>query len=221
MDPEQVRARTRQVVERHLDRGDVTGWLEALYAMADGDAGKVPWADLVANPHLVAWAERGAVGDDGGRALVIGCGLGDDAEYLVSLGFDVVGFDVAPTAIEWCRRRFGQSRVDYRVADLLAMPGEWNGAFDLVVEIYTLQSLPVEVQPEAMRCIAGSVRAAGTLLVICRGRDDDADRGQIPWPLSKADLARFGDFGLREMSFDDYMDDEDPPVRRFRVVYRA
>jgi hypothetical protein len=27
-------------------------------------------------------------------------------------------------------------------------------------------------------------------------------------------------YGLREMASEDYMDDEKPPVRRFRVMYR-
>jgi protein-L-isoaspartate O-methyltransferase len=36
----------------------------------------------------------------GKRALVVGCGLGYDAEFLARLGYAVTGFDVAPTAIE-------------------------------------------------------------------------------------------------------------------------
>ena len=109
-------------------------------------------------------SEREALAGDGRRALVVGCGLGDEAEFLASLPFDVVAFDIAPTAVEWCRRRFGDSGVDYRVTDLFDMPDEWRGAFDLVVEIYTLQSLPSDVQPEAMACIAGTVRPGGRLL---------------------------------------------------------
>jgi len=33
------------------------------------------------------------------RALVVGSGLGDDAEHVASLGFDTLAFDVSPTAI--------------------------------------------------------------------------------------------------------------------------
>ncbi|MCC5670705.1 class I SAM-dependent methyltransferase [Nostoc sp. CHAB 5784] len=41
----------------------------------------------------------------GQKALVIGCGLGDDAEAIASLGFEVTAFDISPTAIAWCQER--------------------------------------------------------------------------------------------------------------------
>ena len=215
------RAKARDLAKEHLDRGDAIGWFEALYVRADGNADVIPWADLAPNPNLVAWAERERLHGDGRRALVVGCGLGDDAEYLVGLGFETTAFDVAPTAVDWCRRRFPESPVAYRVADLFRMPGEWRAAFDLVIEAYTLQSLPVETHAEALSCLASTVRPDGRLFVICRGRDAEDERGQIPWPLSRADLAPLINLGLEEVSFEDYVDDEDPPVHRFRVVYRA
>jgi hypothetical protein len=42
----------------------------------------------------------------------------------------------------------------------------------------------------------------------------------MPWPLTKEELTDFLRLGLREVSFEDYLDDEVPPVRRFRVEYR-
>lgn len=70
-----------------------------------------------------------------GWALVVGCGLGADAEYIARLGFDTVAFDVAETAIRLARERFPESTVDYVVRDLLDPPAEWLRAFDLVAEI--------------------------------------------------------------------------------------
>jgi 2-polyprenyl-3-methyl-5-hydroxy-6-metoxy-1,4-benzoquinol methylase len=49
----------------------------------------------------------------------VGCGLGADAEYLASLGFDTVGFDISETAIRLARERFPGSAVRYVSADLL------------------------------------------------------------------------------------------------------
>ncbi len=222
------RAKARELARRHLERGDAIGWFERLYVEADGDADVVPWADLAPNPNLVSWCERESlrgdgptVGDAPRQALVIGCGLGDDAEYLAGLGFAVVAFDVAPTAIDWCRHRFDRSRVDYRAADLFDPPPGWRQAFDFVAEGYTLQVLPPRLHAEAMRRMVDTIRPGGTLLVITRGRDADGDPGLMPWPLSRDDLQQFVDLGLEEMSFEDYVDDEDPPVRRFRVAYRA
>ena len=154
-----------------------------------------------------------------GRALVIGCGLGDDAEVLSETSFDVVAFDVSPTAIRWCGQRFPESKVRYCVEDLFHPPSNWVSGFDFVLESYTLQVLPQPVRGEAQRKIASFVAADGRLLVICRGRDDGEDEGNMPWPLTRDELREFLACGLEEVRFEDYVDDETPPVRRFRVEY--
>jgi 2-polyprenyl-3-methyl-5-hydroxy-6-metoxy-1,4-benzoquinol methylase len=48
---------------------------------------------------LVEWAQNRGVDGRGRRALVVGCGLGQDAEYVAGHGFDAVAFDIAPTAV--------------------------------------------------------------------------------------------------------------------------
>jgi hypothetical protein len=42
----------------------------------------------------------------------------------------------------------------------------------------------------------------------------------MPWPLTRQELAAFEEAGLTLEEFDDYLDDEDPPVRQFRASYR-
>jgi len=59
----------------------------------------------------------------------------------------------------------------------------------------------------------------GTLLVVARGRGPEDDPGAMPWPLLAEELSPLLDAGLREVSFEDYLDGEDPPARRFRVTY--
>ena len=80
------------------------------------------------------------------KALIVGCGLGDDAEELVARGFDTTAFDIAATAIEWCVSRFPRSKVRYVVADLFHPPPSWSRAFALVVESNTLQVFPQEMR---------------------------------------------------------------------------
>ncbi|SRR6266571_7233486 len=113
------RAFARQLAADSIASGDAVGWFETLYAAAEQGAATVPWADLAPNPRLVR-----ALCDvsSGGRAVVIGCGLGDDAEHVASLGFTTVAFDVSPTAIVGARRRFPRSTVEYVTADLLSPP---------------------------------------------------------------------------------------------------
>ena len=143
------RSTVRRVAAESLARGDATGWFETVYQLAEGDASAIPWADGQINPNLAPWLESKSIAELGKRVLVVGCGLGDDAEELASLGLAVTAFDIAETAVAWCRRRFPASKVDYRVADLLAPPLEWHGAFDFVFEAYTLQTLPAEPRGSA------------------------------------------------------------------------
>ncbi len=194
--------------------------VRALYAQAGGDERLIPWADMVVNPGLVEWLARKEIVRGGRKCITIGCGLGDDAEAMARLGFEVVAFDISPTAIEWCRARFPGSRVHYCVADLFASPESWNVAFDFVLESYTLQVLPPDLRSRAMECMARGVARGGTLLVLARGRDSEDDPGSMPWPLTRDELDHFRRAGLAEIAFEDYLDREDLPVRRFRVEYR-
>jgi hypothetical protein len=43
--------------------------------------------------------------------------------------------------------------------------------------------------------------------------------GLMPRPLTRAELDQFKERGLREVSFEDFVDDQTPPVRRFHAVY--
>lgn len=212
------RATAREIAHNHLKVGDPLGWFEDLYSQAGKDTSIIPWADLTPNPNLVAWLERqGSAGS--GLALKVGSGLGDDAEELAERGYETTAFDISPSAIARSRARFPDSSVSYVQADLFSAPTEWLGRFDFVLESYTLQVLPPELRREAIRCIASFVAPGGTLLVIARGREPSESEGKMPWPLTKAELSLMDLHDLKQVSFEDYMDGEDPPVRRFMVTY--
>ena len=153
-------------------------------------------------------------------ALKIGSGLGDDSEYMAKIGFEVVGFDISPTAIQLTKERFPNSKVDYLVADLFAPPPGWKGYFDFVWESYTLQVLPPELRKKAIAGISSFLADGGELIVVSRARNYSEPRGEMPWPLTRDELAQFEEEGLECLQFDDYVDDEDPPIRRFRALYR-
>jgi hypothetical protein len=213
------RTRARQLAAEYLAKGDPTGWFEQLYR--EGEEGKsiVPWMELRPNPNLLDFWKNRHFPAAGKTALKIGCGFGDDAEQLAGWGFQTTAFDISETAIRACCRRFPESRVQYVHADLLHAPAGWTRAFDFVLESYTLQALPPEIRARAMEHVAGFVAEGGKLLVIARAADETDPRGEMPWPLTRSELGHFTKIGLRELSLEDYMDSEDPPVRRFRVLY--
>jgi SAM-dependent methyltransferase len=211
------RATAREITQQHLNAGDPLGWFEDLYSRAGEDTAIIPWVDLTPNPNLVEWLDRQT--SVSALALKIGCGLGDDAEELAQRGFETTAFDISPSAIGRSRTRFPNSPVSYIVADLFSAPSEWCGRFDMVLESYTLQVLPHDLRDRAVEAISSFVAPGGTLLVIARGRERDEPEGKMPWHLTREELALFQTPELSEKSFEDYMDNEEPPVRRFRATY--
>ncbi len=216
---EEKRKRVRELQAKFAARGDLLGWFEALYKESAGDNELIPWADLEPNKYFKTWAESTGLNGDGRTALVVGCGLGDDAKYLYDLGFKVTAFDISPTAIEWARRLYGKADIDFESCNLFNAPAGWCKAFDFVLEVYTIQPLPLEMRPRVVDAIAAFVAERGRLVVVTRGREDDVEPDELPWPMSRRDLSRFEQNGLKQVSFVEMPGEEDEPPR-FVVEYK-
>ena len=232
---EQRRARARELAAEFAERGDSVGWFDAFYREAAGDNEQIPWADLEPNDFFKIWAEEVGLKGNGRKALVVGCGLGDDAKYLDDLGFEVTGFDISPTAIEWAKRLHADTNIRFEVADLFEPPSAWIAAinppasaggtdkksgFDFVLEVYTIQPLPMELRERVIDSIAAFAAEGGELVVVTRGREDDEEPVELPWALSRKDLSRFETHDLKQVNFRIINGDEDPPLPRFVVQYR-
>ena len=213
------RARARELQAEFASRGDVLGWFEAFYKEAGGNNEMISWADLEPNKFFKAWAETNELKGEGRKALVVGCGLGDDARYLHNLGFKVTAFDISPTAIEWAKRLHSDTDIQFETCDLFKPYRGWLGAFDFVLEVYTIQPLPLDIRPKVIDAIAGFVAEKGRLVVVTRGRDDDEEPDILPWPMSLRDLGRFEQSGLTQTDFVIMPGEDDEPVR-FVVAYK-
>jgi len=199
------------------DRANLRGQFDAIYGRAGGDARAVPWAREAPHPLLTDWLQRRPEDGQGESAIVIGCGLGDDAEALASAGFIVTAIDISLEAINWCKRRFPASSVNYLVQDLFETPTAWRQSFDLVLESSTLQALPAEIRPEAMLQIADLVAPGATAIVICRGGEPGEVDDGPPHPLTRAELQHFQQAGLVEVAFDDVPRITGHRMRQFRI----
>lgn len=201
-------------------------WYDMLYRSAGGELKNVPWCDGRANPSLVAWLNSEATGRvrPGSRAIVVGCGVGDDVVELINRGYDAMGFDVSPTAIEWARRRFPAMASAFCVADLFGMPTRFRHRFELVVEAYTLQSLDPCQRERAAQSITSLCGPRGVVVAIARARAENEMLEQFqgpPWPLCKGELCGLLEScGMKPLrAVDDFVDDETPPMRRLRGVF--
>lgn len=176
-----------------------TEFFDAIYREASGNPVAIPWADMEPTSLLKRWLKESATPP--GSAIVVGCGLGDDAEALAAGGWRVTGFDLSPTAIAWCRERFPDTEVDYQVHDLAGVPASWKGAFDLVMEARTIQSFPPERQTEVIGWISALAGSGGRVLVAAIGhRGTPRDIGP-PWPVAEAALDAFLAEGLTLQEF--------------------
>ena len=180
----------------------------------------MPWDRTQPHDLLAAYvADRDGAGR---KAVVVGAGYGADAEHLASLGWQTTAFDISPAAVAATRERYPDTAVDYRVADLLDLPQDLVGAFDLVVEIYTIQALHGSVRAGAVDGVRRLVAQGGTLFVVQIVRDDEEDVGaEPPWLLDRAEMEGLAGDGLVAESLDRVPNLAQPDFRdRWRMVLR-
>ena len=195
--------------------GDPTRWYDELWSAAARGEVSLPWDPTQPHPVLAEWL--GDAGGEGRRAVVVGCGLGGDSEHLASLGWRTTAFDISPAAVAAVRDRYPDSPVDYRVGNLLALDESLVGAFDLVVEIYTVQALHPSLRGQAGAGVRALLAPGGRALVVQAPRADDEDHTvEPPWRLTRAEMETVaGDLVVESL---DVVSTESGP--RWRMVVR-
>lgn len=196
--------RADELASEAIAGGDPTGWFDRLYGAGAAGEVSMPWDRTEPHPALRRWAETHDLRGDGRRAVVVGSGLGADAEYLSRLDFDVVGFDIAQTAVRLARERNPSTSVDYRVADLLDLPAQLHRAFDLVVDIFTVQALPDPPRTRAIGGVTSLVAPGGILLVVAfrHTAGVDPEHGP-PFALTREVMQTLTADGLTQVDLDE------------------
>ena len=128
-----------------------------------------PWDAGGPSPQLAALLSSPVLASTGSgavrTALVPGCGAGYDAVAFAQAGFDTLGVDLSPTAIDLCREGApavpsAPLKLEFRVADFFALAGTYHVIYD-----YTfLSALPPELWPAWAAAMRRLVAPDGLLI---------------------------------------------------------
>jgi SAM-dependent methyltransferase len=121
-----------------------------------------------------------------GTVLDAGCGTGENALHLASLGLSVLGVDVAETALAIAREKSRARGIKIEFAAVDAFMLECLGRkFDTVLDCGLFHSFDSDERPRYATSLASVTQHDGTLYVLCFS-DDGPDLG--PHPISREEL---------------------------------
>jgi SAM-dependent methyltransferase len=127
-----------------------------------------PWDIGRAQPVFVRLADEGRIS---GRVIDVGCGTGENALMLAGRGLEVVGVDVARTAIERAAGKAEERRVrvDFFVGDALELADliATIGPFDTAIDSGVFHTFADEDRDTYVRAVAAAVRPDGHLFLMC------------------------------------------------------
>ena len=122
-----------------------------------------------------------------GAVLDAGCGTGENALHVASLGLPVLGVDVAETALAIARAKADERGivVEFVVADAFQL-GRLGRRFATVLDCGLFHTFDGDERPGYVASLASVTDRDGTLYVLCF-RDDGPDTG--PHPVSQEELS--------------------------------
>jgi ubiquinone/menaquinone biosynthesis C-methylase UbiE len=146
--------------------------------------GPPPWDIGRPQPALRALADSDAFQEP---VLDAGCGTGEHAMRAASLGLEVVGVDVAPTALAMAREKAAARGVEaeFVLADALHLD-RLGRTFQTVLDCGLFHTFDGDERQAYVRSLASVTRRGGHLYVLCFS---DADPGRAgPHPVSREEL---------------------------------
>jgi len=145
--------------------------------------GPAPWDIGRPQPAIVRLASEGAFA---GAVLDAGCGTGENALHVASLGLSVLGVDVAETALAIARAKADDRglEAEFAAADAFEL-GRLGRTFETVLDCGLFHSFEGEERPRYVASLASVTEHEGTLYVLCFS-DDGPETG--PHPVSQDEL---------------------------------
>lgn len=103
-----------------------------------------------------------------GKTAVLGCGRGYDAVLFAESGFEVIGFDFAPTAIadSISLAQTTNNTAQFLERDIFNLAVEFPAHFDYVVEHTCFCAIPPERRDEYVKLVRSILRPNGELIAV-------------------------------------------------------
>lgn len=148
--------------------------------------GDTPWEKGAPSPGLVDYLATHPLR---GSVLVPGCGFGHDVRAIAATAEQVIGIDIARSAIDGARRIPRAGNESYELADLFNLPARMRGAFDWVWEHTCFCAIDPSQRKAYVEAVAGALKPGGKLLAIfyLDPGNDSPDEGP-PFEVSIAEL---------------------------------
>ena len=145
--------------------------------------GPAPWDIGEPQPAIVRLASKGRVA---GAVLDAGCGTGENALHIASLGLSVLGVDVAETALAMARQKAHDRgiKVEFALADAFQLE-RLERKFETVLDCGLFHTFNSEERQRYAASLASVTQHNGTRYVLCFS-DDGPDLG--PHPISQQEL---------------------------------
>jgi SAM-dependent methyltransferase len=145
--------------------------------------GPAPWDIGGPQPAIVRVAADGGFA---GTVLDAGCGTGENALHLASLGLSVLGVDVAETALEIARAKAHDRglAVEFAVADGLQLE-RLGSRFETVLDCGLFHTFDRDERPQYVASLASVTEHGGTVYVLCFS---DEGPGTGPHPVGQKEL---------------------------------
>jgi SAM-dependent methyltransferase len=145
--------------------------------------GPAPWDTGQPQPAVLRLAGEGAFV---GAVLDAGCGTGENALHIASLGLHVLGVDVAETALSIARKKGADRGIeaDFAAADALHL-NRLDRVFETVLDCGLLHTFDGDERREYVASLASVTDSGARLYVLCFS-DVGPDTG--PHPVSQAEL---------------------------------
>jgi SAM-dependent methyltransferase len=146
--------------------------------------GPAPWDIGHPQPAIARLASGGAFA---GSVLDAGCGTGENALLVASLGLPVLGVDVAGTAVAMARAKASERGIEaeFVLADALQL-GRLGRRFETVLDCGLFHSFDGDERPGYVASLASVTGHGGTLYVLCFS---DQGPGTGPHPVSQEELS--------------------------------